>query len=164
MPPDQQIRKLPGTTFFKVYAYDKGIKVPVEKIQSDVTKNITRFGYAVIVLHPQDFIEQDKNGNYINNVVDKNEIKDLSTLVDSILRKGIHLVSFSKIIKINPVIRGSTPASVECSSGWHTKRYFTPTESDYSGPIANVQVDSVFRNFYKSFLDAVKAEGWGETN
>ena len=114
-------------------------------------------------MHPQDFIEQDKNGNYINNVVDKTEIKNISTLVDSILRKGIHLVSFSKIMKINPVISGSTPASVECSSGWHTKRYFTPTESDYSGPIANVQVDSVFRNFYKSFLDAVKAEGWGET-
>jgi 3D (Asp-Asp-Asp) domain-containing protein/peptidoglycan/xylan/chitin deacetylase (PgdA/CDA1 family) len=163
VPPSQQIHNLPGTSFFKLYEYDKGIKVPIEKIEGDVTENVARFGYGVIVFHPQDFIQLDKNGKFIDNKIDKNEIKDLSTLIDFILGKGIHIVSFSKITKINPVIRVSTPANVECSTGWHTIRYFTPIETDYNGPTANVHVDGVFRNFYISFLEAVRAEGWGKT-
>ena len=163
---------LPATISYKDFVNGKGIKVPVEKIQSDVTKNIARFGYAVIVLHPQDLVKLDKNGNSVN-VLDSNETKDLSRLIDLLVSKNIRITSFSKIAGIGPtpvfssvllpVEMSNTQPNMKCTSGWYITRYYTPVETDFKGSKKNIEVDGVMRNFSKSFVNTVKIEGWGKT-
>ena len=93
-------------SIFKVEQNHTRIQTPAGKILAAVDNNIAKYGYAVIVLHPQDFaksiVEVDKNGQYVN-LVDLNEITALSHLIDSILSKNIHITSFSKIVGIEPM-------------------------------------------------------------
>jgi peptidoglycan/xylan/chitin deacetylase (PgdA/CDA1 family) len=87
---------IPGTILFKQYANNSWNKTPLDKILNAVSENIEKYGYAVVVIHPQDFVKVDENGEY-GNIVDESEIKDLSRLIDSILSKNIHITSFSKL-------------------------------------------------------------------
>lgn len=51
-----------------------------------------------------------------------------------------------------------------CSGGWYITGYFTPVETDYSGPTSSVNVEGVGTySFYNSFLTTVRTEGWGKT-
>ena len=90
---------LPETTSFKNYDQGKWIKNPVNSIISNVTGNINKYGYAVITLHPQDFVKSDNNNTFTNQV-DENQIKDLSALNDYFISKNIPIASFSKAIII----------------------------------------------------------------
>jgi hypothetical protein len=65
---------------------NKMFKNPLHDIIGNVTDAIDKYGYGVIVLHPQNFMKVDANGNLTNNL-DENEIKDLSNLIDSILSR-----------------------------------------------------------------------------
>jgi peptidoglycan/xylan/chitin deacetylase (PgdA/CDA1 family) len=97
---NQEIYHLPATTFFKTYnATAVTAKNPIEKILSDVTQNIAKYGYSVILFHPQDFMKLDENGKF-TNVVEEKEVQDLSRLIDSVLSKNISIASFSKIVGI----------------------------------------------------------------
>jgi peptidoglycan/xylan/chitin deacetylase (PgdA/CDA1 family) len=90
---------IPAMTFFKNDEHNKrATKTPINNILSNVDNTITKFGYSVVVFHPQDFVKTDHNGNVINSALDTNQLKDLSRLIDSILSKGIKIVSFSKLI------------------------------------------------------------------
>jgi peptidoglycan/xylan/chitin deacetylase (PgdA/CDA1 family) len=99
-----QIYHLPGTIFFKDYVGGKWIKNSIKNIIDSAANNIDKYGYAVIVIHPQDFVRV-KNRTSVDKL-DENEIKDLSDIVDSLLSKDITISSFSKItgIKSNPYI------------------------------------------------------------
>jgi peptidoglycan/xylan/chitin deacetylase (PgdA/CDA1 family) len=93
---------IPAMTFFKDDEQNKrAIRTPIKNILSEVDNTIKKFGYSVIVFHPQDFVKTDKNGNVISSVLDTNQLKDLSRLIDYILSKGIKIVSFSKLISQN---------------------------------------------------------------
>jgi peptidoglycan/xylan/chitin deacetylase (PgdA/CDA1 family) len=97
---NQTIYHLPATSFFKNYNETAVIaKNPIEKILADVTQNIAKYGYSVILFHPQDFMKLDENGNF-TNVVEEKEVQDLSRLIDSVLSKNISITSFSKIVGI----------------------------------------------------------------
>jgi hypothetical protein len=100
-------------SIFKVEQNHTRIQTPAGKILAAVDNSIAKYGYAVILLHPQDFAKSmvavDKNGQYVN-LVDLNEITDLSHLIDSILSKNIHISSFSKIVGIEPMSLASLPA------------------------------------------------------
>ena len=94
------IYHVPGTIGYKDYINNSWSKTPLITIDQVVLSNIEKYGYAVIVLHPQDFMKVDKNGN-ITNVVDKKEINDLSYLIDYMKLKNIPITSFSKLVNNN---------------------------------------------------------------
>jgi peptidoglycan/xylan/chitin deacetylase (PgdA/CDA1 family) len=89
---------LPAMTFFKNDdANKKPVKIPIEQILSDVDSNIKKYGYAIIVFHPQDFVKTDQNGN-LTHIVDQKEIKDLSSLINIIVSKKIPITTMSKLV------------------------------------------------------------------
>ncbi len=95
---------IPAMSLFKDDLHGKmPIKTPVQKILSDVDSNIKKYGYSVIVFHPQDFVKTDQHGNVINKTLDLGQVKDLSRLVDSILSKHIQITSFSKLLRDSAV-------------------------------------------------------------
>jgi len=97
--PAAAVYHIPAMTFFKNDEHNKrATKTPINEILSIVDNTIKKFGYSVIVFHPQDFVKTDQNGNVVNSALDTNQLKDLSRLIDSILSKGIKIVSFSKLI------------------------------------------------------------------
>jgi hypothetical protein len=86
-------------TFFSSDEHNKiAVKTPLKNILSVVDNTIKKFGYSVIVLHPQDFVKTDQNGNVVNKTLEVNQIQNLSRLIDYILSKGIRIVSFSKLL------------------------------------------------------------------
>ena len=94
----QQIFHLPDIISFKGFENGKWIKNSIKDIISNATNGIDKYGYAVIVIHPQDFLNIE-NGKFVNVLV-ANEISDLSLLIDSILSRNMDIVSFSKIVGI----------------------------------------------------------------
>src|SRR3954454_5959784 len=105
---------LPETSSFKNYDQGKWIKNPVNSIISNVTDNINKYGYAVITLHPQDFVKSDNNDTFTNQV-DENQIKDLSTLIDYFVSKNIPIASFSNISYLsNPAPIPPLPKPCNC--------------------------------------------------
>jgi peptidoglycan/xylan/chitin deacetylase (PgdA/CDA1 family) len=73
-------------------------KVPIENILSDAIHSIDKYGYAVILFHPQDLMKIDENGKF-TSILDKNQVKELSHLIDSLLSRDIAIISFSKVIE-----------------------------------------------------------------
>lgn len=91
---------VPAMTVFKSNeANKKPIKIPIYQIFSDVDSNIKRYGYAVIVFHPQDFVKTDQNGKLSNNL-DQKELNDLSNLIDYLHSKGLPFTTMSKLVGI----------------------------------------------------------------
>jgi 3D (Asp-Asp-Asp) domain-containing protein len=146
---------LPETSSFKNYEQGKWIKNPINSIIGNVTDNINKYGYAVIVLHPQDFVKLDNNNTFTNQV-DENQIKDLSALIDYFVSKNIPIASFSKAIGLQ---------GDPCISGFTITGYFTPFETDYPGQKkVTINLGSVGnKEFDENFIKDVKVEGWGKT-
>lgn len=96
----QLIYHLPATIAFKAYINGKWIKTPIKNILGNVTQNIAKYGYAVILIHPQDFLKSE-NG-HVTNILDENDIKDITSLINSILANNIRITLFSKIVGIKP--------------------------------------------------------------
>jgi hypothetical protein len=147
------------------------IKTPIAQLLVEAKNNIKKYGYSVIVFHPQDFVERDGKGNVIDNGVNQSEINDLSYLIDSLVKERIPIVHFSTLVKYininndnnnnsstqhpigsysnverfgyfqNPSSGAS--ALQNCSSGWYVTGYSTPVESDYSGSKQIVKVISL---------------------
>lgn len=91
---------VPAMAVFKSNeANKKPVKIPINQILSDVNSNIKRYGYAVIVFHPQDFVKTDQNGKLTNHL-DEKELNDLSNLIDYLLSKEIPFISMSKLVGI----------------------------------------------------------------
>ncbi|MGN6622943.1 MAG: polysaccharide deacetylase family protein [Candidatus Nitrosocosmicus sp.] len=151
----QKAYHLPETSSFKNYYQGKWIKNPLNNIIGNVSDKINKYGYAVIVLHPQDFVKLENNT--FTNLIDDKEIKDLSYLIDYFKLKNIPIESFSKVAnsQIDP-----------CTTGFTVTGYYTPIESDYSGhkktKISIIGLGK--REFNADFLNDVKIEGWGKTN
>jgi peptidoglycan/xylan/chitin deacetylase (PgdA/CDA1 family) len=94
----QTVYHLPGTIGFKDYVNGKWIKTPDEKILTAINNNIAKYGYAVIVFHPQDLAKLGLDGKFTNGL-DENDVKDLLHLIDSVLSGGKHITSFSQIVR-----------------------------------------------------------------
>ena len=80
------ILHIPGTIEFRTYINNSWHKEPLDNISNAITNNLNHYGYAVIVLHPQDFLKIDKKGNLskefdINSIkTDKNVLKKYKRL------------------------------------------------------------------------------------
>ena len=94
-----QVIHVPRTTGLDFYPENQPIKLPLPQILNDTSQNILKFGYSVIVMHPTSFLIR-QNGTY-TDTVDKKEINNLKTLIESVKSKGIHITSFSKLAAIN---------------------------------------------------------------
>lgn len=92
------IYHLPSTIFFKYFKNGKWVGTPLKDIIGNVTTNIAKYGYAVVVIHPQDFANY-VNGSFVNSI-DQKEISDLSQLMDLFISRGIHIVPFNKVVGI----------------------------------------------------------------
>jgi peptidoglycan/xylan/chitin deacetylase (PgdA/CDA1 family)/3D (Asp-Asp-Asp) domain-containing protein len=152
---------MPSTIEFKNYIQDQPIKNSIQNIFNNVTQSVSAYGYAIVVIHPQDFMKIGANGSFIDEL-DENEINDLSRLIDLILSNNIRLGSFSEITseieskdEIMPSFNSTSqnitadqvaapsftsltpnldPAGpTNCSGGWEVTAVFSPSESEYDG-------------------------------
>jgi 3D (Asp-Asp-Asp) domain-containing protein/peptidoglycan/xylan/chitin deacetylase (PgdA/CDA1 family) len=167
------------------------IKTPIEQILVETKNNIKKYGYSVIVFHPQDFVERDDKGNVIGTGVSLTEVNDLSSLIDSLVQERIPIVHFSTLVKY--INNKNTQVSnifnnqpLNCSSGWQISTYFTPVETDFNGSKETISAINGLKNFinntdskggtisvnttslssistFTTFLNAVQEYGWGKT-
>ena len=106
----QAIYHLPETIPFDYYLDDtnKRILNSNQNILGNVTKNISTNGYAVIVIHPEDFVKIDQRGQ-ATDVVDENRKRDLLNLIDLLLSNNIHITSFYNVVKLSsPAVSSGT--------------------------------------------------------
>ena len=83
---------LPQTIDFNQHIGGDVIKVELDEIIFEVNKAITTKGYAVVVLHPTDFVDSTESGN-----LDEDEINDLERLIDILQSEGRNIVSFEDV-------------------------------------------------------------------
>ncbi|HET7344344.1 MAG TPA: polysaccharide deacetylase family protein [Nitrososphaeraceae archaeon] len=93
-----KIYHLPGTIFFKDFENGKWVKTPLVDILGNASRNIARYGYAVIVLHPQDFANTSNGTTISTNPINKKEISDLVRLIDYFVSRNVKIVPFHKVI------------------------------------------------------------------
>ena len=91
------IYHLPTTLPFKFYLKGKRVEIPLQNALKCITTNISRYGYAVFVFHPQDFVQIDKNGNF-TDILQEKDIKIVSQFIDSLLSRNIQMTSFSGMV------------------------------------------------------------------
>jgi peptidoglycan/xylan/chitin deacetylase (PgdA/CDA1 family) len=93
---------VPGLVFYKEYENGRPIKNPVSNIMDSVDDNIGKYGYSVIVFHPQDFAYADANGRIANkNGLNTTEIKEFSQVIDTLLSKNRRITTLSEIVGDN---------------------------------------------------------------
>jgi len=97
------IYHLPATIFFKFFDDTKWVKTPPKDIIGNVTRNIARYGYGVIVLHPQDFAKS-VNATTFSNSIDQKEVLDLSKLIDFFVSNNIRIMSFDQVTKYGTAV------------------------------------------------------------
>ena len=94
------ILQFPDTTGFMNEINGTWQKVSNSAILDSINNNIVKRGYAVVVLHPQNFVKT-QNGQLVD-VIDNSQISNLSSLIDSILAKKIHITTFENIVVADP--------------------------------------------------------------
>jgi peptidoglycan/xylan/chitin deacetylase (PgdA/CDA1 family) len=64
---DPPVYHVPAMVSFKEYENSKPVKVPINDGPSIVEDYIKKYGYSVIVFHPQDFMYTDESGRTESN-------------------------------------------------------------------------------------------------
>jgi peptidoglycan/xylan/chitin deacetylase (PgdA/CDA1 family) len=100
------------------------IKTPIEQILLETKSNIKKYGYSVIVFHPQDFVERDDQGKVIGNGVSLSEVNDLSYLIDSLVQQKIPIVHFSTLMKYINTNNSGIQLLMESNNGVTQFGYF----------------------------------------
>lgn len=134
----QKIYHLPSTVSYSNFTEDnQRIKNPIKNILDSVIQSIGTYGYSVVLLHPQDFMKLDMNGN-LTDTLDENEIKDLSRLIDLIFSRNINITSFSKIVGIEPKVYTSIKPSMDNSMLEASDRIPLEGLKELEGGMANI--------------------------
>ncbi len=84
-----------------------------EETFSDTLNGLEKYGFAVIVSHPQEF-STVINGTYTNQINDS-QISELEKLIEKIQQKGIKIVPIGKI---NLDSQSIVPKWVKNNAGW----------------------------------------------
>lgn len=87
-----------STTFMGEYKNGTWFKVPLIQIIYKANVELGKYGYAVILLHPPNFIKVE-NGKY-TNTLDSEQIADLSKLIDYFTSKNIPITTFDKVVNL----------------------------------------------------------------
>lgn len=101
---------MPGTAMYADYNPSvKGgwLDEPSSKILSDIDASIAKYGYAVLVIHPQSFAQVSSAGD-LTNVVNQTQIARMSDLMDAVSAKGIVSTTFESILNGNPTTIGTS--------------------------------------------------------
>jgi len=93
------IYHLPSTVSFYDYEDDNRTKESLQDILNKVDDSISKYGYSVITFHAQDFAKLDEEGEFFD-IVDIEQIEDLSLLIDTLKLKNISASSFSGIVDL----------------------------------------------------------------
>ena len=83
----------------RLSVYDTNNFSLINKNNNKMKNNIKKYGYSIIVFHPQDFVERDEKGNVIGKRVNLSEVNELSYLIDSLVKERIPIVHFSTLVK-----------------------------------------------------------------
>jgi peptidoglycan/xylan/chitin deacetylase (PgdA/CDA1 family) len=90
---------MPQMTAFEDFRNNRIFRVPINKIVKKIDINISKYGYAVITIHPQSFFGLT-NGDYKSGL-DIQQINKLENLIDLIVSKNIKTETFSNAIGVN---------------------------------------------------------------
>ena len=71
-----------------------------QKMLDDIKSSLDDYGYAVVMMHPMEFAEND-HGIYRNSI-NSEHLNELETLLDNVKNSGIDIVPISKINLDNP--------------------------------------------------------------
>ena len=103
------ILQFPDTTGFMDETDGTWQKVSNSVILNSINNNIEKRGYAIVVLHPQNFVKTE-NGQLVD-VIDNSQVSNLSSLIDSILAKKIYITTFGNIVVPDPPASKVQPVS-----------------------------------------------------
>ena len=93
---------VPSMISYKDYENGRPIKNPISSIIDDVEENVEKYGYSVIVFHPQDFAYADVNGRIVDDdSLNATEINEFSQLTDTLLSKNMSFTTLSEIVGID---------------------------------------------------------------
>ena len=76
-------------------------KVPISTILDQIDFHVSKYGYAVVLLHPQNFAQM--KDNVFVDTVDENQIRDLSSLIHSIKSKNLKITTFAGVTGLNNI-------------------------------------------------------------
>jgi peptidoglycan/xylan/chitin deacetylase (PgdA/CDA1 family) len=93
---------LPGTIFFKDFQNGKWVKTPLVDILGNSSRNIAKYGYAIVVLHPQDFANTSNGTTMLINSVNNTEVSGLSKLIDNFVSRNVRIMPFHNVISFSP--------------------------------------------------------------
>jgi len=90
---EKKIFHFPTTIQYSYFDRTNWVTYPVQKVLVDVDKSFSKYGYAVITLHPQALSITGSDGNFINSV-NATKLSNLETLLDKITSQNIPIKSF----------------------------------------------------------------------
>ena len=91
----QLVYHMPSMVDFSAIPSGKWTRIPNEKILNVVESDITKYGYSVILLHPENFAMLE--GQSYLDVLDLQQTNDLSNLIDSLRSKNVQITTFSNV-------------------------------------------------------------------
>ena len=93
-----KIVHLPSTLEYSFFENMKWIERPTSDVLDDIDRSISKYGYAVVNTHPQEFANL-QDGNIINSV-NMTKINNLAHLLDSLASSKIKITDFYTLSKI----------------------------------------------------------------
>ncbi len=133
-----QVYHVPGTISFTDYMNGSLIFNSIKNIINNATTNIDKYGYAVVVLHPQDFVNM-ANETFVDEM-DENKTKLLLELINTLRSNGTNPSTFSNIADI-PIKALKIPSSVSCPAFYDT---IGNKDLDYLRPPDPIRVEEVY--------------------
>jgi hypothetical protein len=102
---DNHIYHLPEMVSFEAFMGTKPIRIPIGQLVNDVQRHISKYGYAIITLHPQSFVKfaesKPTSLSLKESILDIDQINQLDSLIQMILDKNIRITNFSKLVGLN---------------------------------------------------------------
>ncbi len=89
------------TTFKSDNGNGTWIKIPIPTLLTEIDNYVSKYGYVVVLLHPQNFAKMENN--VFVDIVSSNEIQDLSSLIDSIKSKNLRITTFAGVTGLDNV-------------------------------------------------------------
>jgi peptidoglycan/xylan/chitin deacetylase (PgdA/CDA1 family) len=103
--PSNYIYHLPEMVSFEAFKGARPIPIPLEQIVSNVERHISKYGYAIITIHPQSFVKfTESNSTSLSlkeSILDIDQITQLDLLIQMLLDKNIRITSFTKLVGLD---------------------------------------------------------------
>lgn len=96
-----------------------------DQTYAKILRSMTKYGYAVVMMHPQDF-SQRHVFNY-TNTINQTRIGQLDLVIDKVRDSGLKLVTIGEISK-NAKFSGKYPAWLDRVFGWYMRGNITDSD------------------------------------